>query len=215
MLAKLTSKNQITLPRRWWRRCQRPSTSRSRSEDGRIVLTPVRVQRADAVRDKLAALGIRESDVATPSSGPAAEDDRPRRARHERGPVGVGVPVGTPGMAAGGVAIGAGHPGRLPRDDRRVVACLAYPKFGLSPEEQELLLADFLPYAEAAVLPTCCRPTSCLPRSRRCRLHRLGLRRWSGWVGHRRCRPACAARLGGSRRADAGGVQGAVAGAAA
>jgi cysteinyl-tRNA synthetase len=33
-------------------------------EDGRIVLTPVRIQRADAVRDKLAKLGIREADVA-------------------------------------------------------------------------------------------------------------------------------------------------------
>jgi len=32
-------------------------------EDGRIVLTPVRVQRADAVRDKLAELGISEADI--------------------------------------------------------------------------------------------------------------------------------------------------------
>jgi uncharacterized protein len=37
---------------------------------------------------------------------------------------------------------------------------LAYPKFRLSPEEQEFLLADYLPFAEAATpralrLPTC------------------------------------------------------------
>ena len=34
------------------------------TEDGRIVLTPVRVNRADAVRAKLAALGLSEADVA-------------------------------------------------------------------------------------------------------------------------------------------------------
>ena len=33
-------------------------------ENGRIVLTPVRVNRADAVRAKLAELGITETDVA-------------------------------------------------------------------------------------------------------------------------------------------------------
>lgn len=32
-------------------------------ENGRIVLTPVRVQRAQAVRDKLGQLGITEEDV--------------------------------------------------------------------------------------------------------------------------------------------------------
>ena len=34
-----------------------------------------------------------------------------------------------------------------------LLRALAYPKFGLSPEEREQLLADFLPYAEAVVLP--------------------------------------------------------------
>ena len=33
-------------------------------EGGRIVLTPVRLQKADAVRNKLDALGIDESDIA-------------------------------------------------------------------------------------------------------------------------------------------------------
>ncbi|MEY3633106.1 MAG: hypothetical protein RI937_1304, partial [Pseudomonadota bacterium] len=33
--------------------------------DGRIVLTPVRLQKADAVRKKLAELGITEQDVST------------------------------------------------------------------------------------------------------------------------------------------------------
>jgi hypothetical protein len=34
------------------------------ARDGQIVLTPVRIQRADAVRAKLAELGIEEADVA-------------------------------------------------------------------------------------------------------------------------------------------------------
>jgi hypothetical protein len=33
------------------------------AENGRIVLTPVRLQQADAVRSKLSELGITESDV--------------------------------------------------------------------------------------------------------------------------------------------------------
>ena len=32
-------------------------------ESGRIILTPVRIQQADAVRAKLEALGINEQDV--------------------------------------------------------------------------------------------------------------------------------------------------------
>ena len=34
------------------------------AKDGRIILTPVRLQKADAVREKLAAMGIGEEDVA-------------------------------------------------------------------------------------------------------------------------------------------------------
>jgi hypothetical protein len=34
------------------------------TKDGQIVLTPVRIQRADAVRAKLAALDLKEQDVA-------------------------------------------------------------------------------------------------------------------------------------------------------
>ena len=33
------------------------------AEDGRIVLTPMRISRADAVRAKMAQMGLSESDV--------------------------------------------------------------------------------------------------------------------------------------------------------
>jgi len=63
MLAKRTSKNQVTLPKAVLRVVGEADYYDVTAEDGRIVLTPVRVQRADAVRSKLAALGITEDDV--------------------------------------------------------------------------------------------------------------------------------------------------------
>jgi hypothetical protein len=63
MLAKLTSKNQITLPKVVAQAFPGAEYFEVQAEGGRIVLTPVRIGRADAVRDKLAELGIVEKDV--------------------------------------------------------------------------------------------------------------------------------------------------------
>jgi bifunctional DNA-binding transcriptional regulator/antitoxin component of YhaV-PrlF toxin-antitoxin module len=63
MLAKLTSKNQITLPSAIARQFPGVVHFLVTAEDGRVVLEPARIQRADAVRDKLAQLGIGEADV--------------------------------------------------------------------------------------------------------------------------------------------------------
>lgn len=63
MLAKLTSKNQITLPKAVVSAVDAAEYFDVVVENGRIVLTPVRVQRARAVRDKLQQLGITEQDV--------------------------------------------------------------------------------------------------------------------------------------------------------
>jgi bifunctional DNA-binding transcriptional regulator/antitoxin component of YhaV-PrlF toxin-antitoxin module len=64
MLAKLTSKNQITLPKAAVSRIDAAEYFEVTLDNGRIILTPVRVQQAQAVRDKLAQLGITEQDVA-------------------------------------------------------------------------------------------------------------------------------------------------------
>ena len=64
MLAKMTVKNQITLPKRALGAFQGTQYFDVRAESGCIVLTPVRLQRADAVRTKLAELGITERDAA-------------------------------------------------------------------------------------------------------------------------------------------------------
>jgi bifunctional DNA-binding transcriptional regulator/antitoxin component of YhaV-PrlF toxin-antitoxin module len=64
MLAKLTAKNQITLPKSLTSAMGAVEYFDVRVEDGRIILTPVKIQRADAVRAKLAALDFSEQDIA-------------------------------------------------------------------------------------------------------------------------------------------------------
>ena len=63
MLAKLTSKNQLTLPKAVISTFPDTEYFDVTRESGRIVLTPVRLTRADAVRAKLAELGLSEADV--------------------------------------------------------------------------------------------------------------------------------------------------------
>ncbi|MDW8311113.1 MAG: AbrB/MazE/SpoVT family DNA-binding domain-containing protein [Burkholderiales bacterium] len=64
MLAKLTAKNQLTLPKAAIEGVGATEYFEVEVRAGQIVLTPVRLQRADAVRAKLAALGIKETDIA-------------------------------------------------------------------------------------------------------------------------------------------------------
>ncbi|MGF1577240.1 MAG: AbrB/MazE/SpoVT family DNA-binding domain-containing protein, partial [Cyanophyceae cyanobacterium] len=64
MLAKLTSKNQLTLPKSITNELEPTEYFEVKVENGQIILTPVRVQRADAVRSKLADLGLSEQDIA-------------------------------------------------------------------------------------------------------------------------------------------------------
>ncbi len=63
MLAKLTSKNQLTLPKSAVQAVGASGYFDVEVRAGQIVLTPVRIQRGDAVRAKLAALGLEDADV--------------------------------------------------------------------------------------------------------------------------------------------------------
>jgi hypothetical protein len=63
MLAKLTSKNQLTLPKSLVASLGKAEYYDVEVENGRIMLTPVRIQQADAVRSKLEALGINAQDM--------------------------------------------------------------------------------------------------------------------------------------------------------
>ena len=63
MLAKITTKNQLTLPKAVMQQIGKPEYVDVALENGRIILTPMQVQPADSIRRKLAALGITEQDV--------------------------------------------------------------------------------------------------------------------------------------------------------
>lgn len=64
MLAKITAKNQLTLPKAVTNAVGPAEYYDVQAKDGQIILTPVRIQRADAVRAKLAALDLQEQDIA-------------------------------------------------------------------------------------------------------------------------------------------------------
>lgn len=64
MLAKMTSKNQLTLPKAIVKELEKTDYFEVEVENGRVILTPVRMQKTDAVREKLDLLGITEQDVA-------------------------------------------------------------------------------------------------------------------------------------------------------
>jgi len=63
MLAKLTSKNQLTLPKAVVREFPGARYFEVRAEKGRIVLLPARVTSLDGVWRKIESLGISEKDV--------------------------------------------------------------------------------------------------------------------------------------------------------
>jgi len=63
MLAKITAKNQLTLPKRITNELGAVEYFEVEIRNGQVVLTPVRIQRADAVRAKLAELNLTEQDV--------------------------------------------------------------------------------------------------------------------------------------------------------
>ena len=64
MLAKMTTKNQLTLPKSVTNTLGQVEYFDVQTRDGQVILTPVRIQRADAVRAKLADLKLTEQDIA-------------------------------------------------------------------------------------------------------------------------------------------------------
>jgi len=78
MLAKLTSKNQLTLPKSVVEAVAAAEYFDVEVRGGQIVLTPVRIQRGDAVRAKLAALGLTRADVSEAVRWARSEGAAPR-----------------------------------------------------------------------------------------------------------------------------------------
>ena len=63
MLAKLTSKNQLTLPKSVVSQCPGAQYFEVRAEKGRIVLVPAKLTSLDGVWEKVASLGVTEKDI--------------------------------------------------------------------------------------------------------------------------------------------------------
>lgn len=63
MLAKRTSKNQVTLPKAIVQSVGESDYYDVSVQDGKIVLAPIRLQQAELVRVKLQELGITPDDV--------------------------------------------------------------------------------------------------------------------------------------------------------
>lgn len=64
MLAKLTAKNQLTIPKAIIEQFDDPCYFDITAQNGSIVLKPVSMVTTDMVRDKLEQLGITENDIA-------------------------------------------------------------------------------------------------------------------------------------------------------
>ena len=64
MPAKLTTKNQLTLPKSITKELGEVQYFDITVKNGQIILTPIKIHRADAVRAKLSTLGLTERDIA-------------------------------------------------------------------------------------------------------------------------------------------------------
>ena len=63
MLAKLTTENQLTLPKSITQAIGEAEYFEVKVEGGQIIFTPVKIQGADAVRAKLGTLNLNEQDI--------------------------------------------------------------------------------------------------------------------------------------------------------
>ena len=64
LIAKMTSKNQLTLPKSVTQELGDPEYFEVETRNGQLILTPVQLQRGDAIRAKIAELNLTEQDIA-------------------------------------------------------------------------------------------------------------------------------------------------------
>lgn len=63
VIAKLTSKNQLTLPKAVVEALGFPEYFDVETREGQLILTPTRLQRTDAIRERIGAMNLTEQDV--------------------------------------------------------------------------------------------------------------------------------------------------------
>jgi hypothetical protein len=84
MLAKMTSKNQLTLPKSVTQAVGATEYFDVEARAGQIILTPVRIQRGDAVRAKLAELNLQDLDIAAAVAWARGQSSDPAAAAEPR-----------------------------------------------------------------------------------------------------------------------------------
>ena len=78
-IAKITANNQLTLPKAVTNAVGPTEYFEVQAKGGQIILTPVRIQRANAVRAKLAELDLQEQDIADAVAWARASRAEPAR----------------------------------------------------------------------------------------------------------------------------------------
>lgn len=63
VIAKMTSKNQLTLPKSVVDSLGTPEYFDIEIRGGQLILTPVQLQRTDALRERIREMGVTEQDV--------------------------------------------------------------------------------------------------------------------------------------------------------
>lgn len=63
VIAKMTSKNQLTLPKAVVESLGAPEYFDIETRGGQLILTPVQLQRTDALRERIREMGVTEQDV--------------------------------------------------------------------------------------------------------------------------------------------------------
>jgi len=63
VIAKMTSKNQLTLPKAVVESLGTPEYFEIETRSGQLILTPVQLQRTDALRERIREMGVTEQDV--------------------------------------------------------------------------------------------------------------------------------------------------------
>lgn len=101
MLAKLTAKNQLTLPKAATAAVGATEYFDVETRDGAIILTPVRIQRGDAVRAKLAELALTQADLDEAVVWARRRVAEPRAGYAARSASGKPKPAGKPARKTG------------------------------------------------------------------------------------------------------------------
>ena len=175
MPTRITTKNPFTLPGKTAGELGPVESLEVGTLNGQVVVTPFRIQRADAVRTKLAELDLTAQDIRDAATW-AREEMATSRTKGSRAPDGVAAPrarstrprvVVDTDLVLSALVSSGGAPAVLRKGWQRrrftplaskamadeLMGGLARPRFCLTTDEQEDLLFDYLLFCEIVEAP--------------------------------------------------------------